>query len=418
MFLDMPAYTANEKIPEEGDDNYPLGFNESEDEKEDFTIRDTDAMIVAASIEGEFSTLEAYIYEENTSSLFVHHEIMLSSFPLCLEWLPYTPGSMGTAGPTKGNFIIVGSFLPEIEIWNLDELNALQPAFTLGGTITQTKKGIKRIKKIKSTEYAPGSHTDAVISLSLNSTRNYILASGSADTTVKIWDLNTQKCLHTMEHHKGKVQSVKWHPVEEGVMATGGFDHKLCLRDVRDPKMELAREMKSDLETLVWHPHNTCYLLAGYEDGIVETYDVRSFSGAPVCHFKAHEKACSSITCSPSVKDMVVTVSVDEKIKVWNYANITNQAPKLVCEKNAGMGELYCTHFYRDSPWVIACGGSKGELYVWDLEENQEIAKEFGGHIEKSAEPMETSTAEMELPKDEITKSKKKKHHKTETKPN
>jgi periodic tryptophan protein 1 len=32
----------------------------------------------------------------------------------------------------KGNFLIVGSFLPEIEIWNLDILNTLEPAVILG----------------------------------------------------------------------------------------------------------------------------------------------------------------------------------------------------------------------------------------------------------------------------------------------
>ncbi len=407
---DMPVFS-NELGGEEDDDapedaKYPFGFEESEEDKDDYNIRDTDAMIAAASIEGEFSHLEVYVFEENTSTLFVHHDIMLSSFPLCLEWLPYTPGSMGTSGPTKGNYVIVGSFLPEIEIWNLDVLNALEPEFTLGGTV-QTKKsgGIKKLKQ--KTEYVPGSHTDAVMCLSLNSTRNYILASGSADASVKIWDLNTQKCLHTMTHHKDKVQGLKWHPVEEGVMATASFDHKLCVRDVRDSKMELTRDMKADVETITWHPHDTYLLSVASEDGTVETHDVRSFAGTPLVSFKAHDKAVSALTCSTGVKGMVVTASADQKIKVWDYTKIEGQAPKLVAEKNPGMGELYCCHFYRDSPWFIAAGGSKGELYVWDLEENASIVATFGGKTEKGPEPMETTAAEMELPKGE-TKSKKK----------
>ena len=110
-----------------------------------------------------------YVFEEATSSLYVHHDIMLSSFPLCLEWLPYAPGSLSTGG-AKANYIIVGSFLPEIEIWNLDELNTLEPAFTLGGTIQAKQSKIKKFKQPK-TEYVPGSHTDAVMCLSLNATR-------------------------------------------------------------------------------------------------------------------------------------------------------------------------------------------------------------------------------------------------------
>jgi len=34
-----------------------------------------------------------------------------------------------------GNYAIVGTFLPEIEIWNLDVLNVIEPTFTLGGEI-------------------------------------------------------------------------------------------------------------------------------------------------------------------------------------------------------------------------------------------------------------------------------------------
>lgn len=42
------------------------------------------------------------------------------------------------------------------------------------------------------------------------------------------------------------------------------------------------------------------------------------------------------------------------------------------------MGELFTANFYKDIPWVIAAGGSKGELAIWDTEENAEISKHFG----------------------------------------
>lgn len=54
-------------------------------------IRTSDALIVAAKIEKEFSSLEVYVYEQEKNCLFVHHEITLSAFPLALEWLPLNP---------------------------------------------------------------------------------------------------------------------------------------------------------------------------------------------------------------------------------------------------------------------------------------------------------------------------------------
>jgi periodic tryptophan protein 1 len=51
---------------------------------------------------------------------------MLSAYPLCLEWLPEWKTH-------ESNLIVVGTFLPEIEIWNLDILDAIDPVCVLGG---------------------------------------------------------------------------------------------------------------------------------------------------------------------------------------------------------------------------------------------------------------------------------------------
>jgi len=67
---------------------YPDAFSDSEDEKDDFTIRKSDALIVAATADNDHSNLEIYVYEHEKANMYVHHEIILSSYPLCLEWLP------------------------------------------------------------------------------------------------------------------------------------------------------------------------------------------------------------------------------------------------------------------------------------------------------------------------------------------
>ena len=106
------------------EDNNPDEFSDSDDEKEDFTIRKTDSLIVAATVENDHSNLEVYIYDHKNSDLYVHHEIILGAYPLCLEWLYQWQG-------VKSNHVIVGTFLPEIEIWNLDSEDC-EPTAVLG----------------------------------------------------------------------------------------------------------------------------------------------------------------------------------------------------------------------------------------------------------------------------------------------
>lgn len=118
-------------------DDYPSELEDSEEEKEDYTIRKSDALIVAATAEDDHSNLEVYIYDHKSSDLYVHHEIILSSYPLCMEWLSSHRGQ-------KTNFVIVGTFLPEIEIWNLDTEDC-EPVYTLGGI--EEGQGKKKKKK-------------------------------------------------------------------------------------------------------------------------------------------------------------------------------------------------------------------------------------------------------------------------------
>ena len=66
---------------------YPDELSDSEEDKDDYTIRKTDSLIVAATADDNFSNLEVYVYDHKTQDLYVHHEIILGAMPLCLEWM-------------------------------------------------------------------------------------------------------------------------------------------------------------------------------------------------------------------------------------------------------------------------------------------------------------------------------------------
>jgi len=68
---------------------------------------------------------------------------------------------------------------------------------------------------------------------------------------------------------------------------------------------------------------------------------------------------------------MMATASVDESVKIWDIAHANGADPKLISQKKMSMGEIFTLSYYKDIPWVLAAGGSKGELAIWDSEENE-----------------------------------------------
>lgn len=143
------------------------------------------------------------VYNESEGSLYCHHDILLPSFPLCFEWLDYEPGQ------PQGSYCAIGSMSPVIEIWDLDVINCLEPAFKLGKPPSR-KKGTPRI-----------GHSDAVLDLAWNKSYHHIIASGSVDKSILLWDLDKQLPSTTIEAFTDKVQCLQWHTLEAQTLLAG-----------------------------------------------------------------------------------------------------------------------------------------------------------------------------------------------------
>lgn len=154
--------------------------------------------------------------------------------------------------------MIVGTFSPEIEIWNLDSENC-EPVAVLGEAQDPKKMAKKGKKTLQVESISQTTHTDAIMSLSLNPFQKEYLLSGSADKTVRIWDLDDIQCKATYSNlHTDKVQAVRWNKKNEQLFASGGYDGRLCLQDVRaegkGSQYLMNKKLYKDIESLQWHP--------------------------------------------------------------------------------------------------------------------------------------------------------------------
>jgi periodic tryptophan protein 1 len=187
-----------------------------DEEEEDDEIKPSDSVLLLAMTEDEYSHLEVQILTKE-GSLYTHHDIILPDFPLCLAWLDCPPYKQSSSNEQQqqavGSYIAVGTMDPAIEIWNLDIMDPIEPSAILGGedptkASTTGKKSKKNPLRTPKKHYLPGSHESGVMALSWNTMYRQAIASGSADNTVKIWDVTTQACSYTFTHHLDKVRSI------------------------------------------------------------------------------------------------------------------------------------------------------------------------------------------------------------------
>lgn len=334
--------------------------DEDDDERDELEVYPTDNLIVVAKTQDEISQLEIYVYDQSQENLFVHHDLMLPNFPLCLEWLDFPPATSSSAINSNtsgfGNYIAVGTLDPEIEIWSLDVLEAMYPTSILGRPdVTKAHvpvpsgTGKKKKKKSKHRQTETAYHVDAVLGLSWNKTQRNLLASASADRTVKLWDLTRDPAsqgdgsgaIRSFDLHKDKVQAVQWNEKEPTVLLSGSYDRTVRTFDSRAPTTGVGAVVGSDVEALKWDPwdpygfyvriycsHFSSFSYAfpqvSLENGIVLNFDVRTLPSdlenpsQPKFTLAAHDGAASAIDVNPHLKGCIVTGGTDKLVKVWN----------------------------------------------------------------------------------------------------
>lgn len=343
----LSVVDADLKLAKEKDSFLNDEVSDSEDD-EYYEIKADDVLFVSANVEEDACTIEVFLHDTLDGGMYVHHDFMIGSYPLCLEYVP----TMGSATA----LLAIGAFDPKIDIWELGTQDPIEPIVQLG-----KKKG----------------HTDAVLSLHLCPQNQFALASGSADATVRLWDLNKGTCVSVLGCHKDKVQSVRWHPLEAGILMTASYDKTVVVSDQRaDGRASAIVKLANDPECTLWSRHSPCVILVSDEQGSLSAYDVRNMSsGQPLWTVQAHDKgACTSFTDTQGNSDLLISAGSDGVANVWKTDKCVTQ-PTLVFSRDLHAGPLFSVSSQDDDASLAVFGGTCPVL--WNITDTDVVCKTF-----------------------------------------
>ncbi|XP_063708439.1 periodic tryptophan protein 1 homolog [Culicoides brevitarsis] len=336
--------------------------DEEDSEAEDEIIKRNDNLILVGHIEDDAATMEVYIYNEQEDSLYVHHDFLLPSHPLCIEWLSYDPGS-----EEPGNLCAIGCMDPIITIWDLDIQDSLEPTFKLGS------KGSRKKNKEKF------GHTDAVLDLSWNRNLPHIMASGSVDETVILWDLDEGSPHTTIRDFNEKVQTLSFHFAEPESLLVGSCDGTVKLFDCRATDNSHSEftswDVKAEVERVVWNKHNPNCFMVSTNDGMMHYFDRRNAQG-PLWQQSAHEKEVTGLVLAEHVDGMLCTASADGTVKVWDY---DQNGATLIFAKHLKMGVIQNIQECPENSFILGVGGDvrKKNFQRLNLLDYEQVSNKF-----------------------------------------
>lgn len=166
------------------------------------------------------------------------------------------------------------------------------------------------------TSSLPG-HSEAVISVSFSPDGKQ-LASGSGDTTVRFWDLNTESPLFTCKGHKHWVLCTAWSPNGQ-TLASACKTGEIRLWDsaTGTQKGKPLVGHKQWVTWLVWEPFHLnphCRKLASSsKDGDIRIWDV--VIGTCLINLAGHQQGVSCIRWGGT--GLIYSASQDRTVKVW-----------------------------------------------------------------------------------------------------
>ena len=213
-------------------------------------------------------------------------------------------------------------------------------------------------------------HTDSVSSVSFSHDGKY-LASGSHDNTVKIWEVQKNKCISTLKGHTSGVSSVSFSH-DGKYLASGSDDNTVKIWEVQKKKYISTLQGHTNGVNCVSFSHDGKYLASGSDDKTVKIWEVQK--NECISTLLGHTNWVSSVSFSHDGK-YLASGSHDETVKIWEV-----QKNECISTLQGHTSSVFGVSFSHDGKYLASGSGDK-TVKIWEVQKNECIST-LQGHTD------------------------------------
>ncbi|KAK1405147.1 putative Ubiquitin ligase protein cop1 [Heracleum sosnowskyi] len=188
------------------------------------------------------------------------------------------------------------------------------------------------------------------------------IASSNFDGVVQVWDVVRNQVFTEMKEHEKRVWSVDYSVADPTLLASGSDDGSVKLWNINQGASAATIRTKANVCCVQFPSDSSNFLAFGSADHNIYNYDLRNLK-MPLCTLVGHNKTVSYIKFIDSKN--LVSASTDNTLKLWDLSTCTSRVVDCPLQSFTGHANVKNFVGLSISDGYIATGSETNEVFIY-----------------------------------------------------